>query len=188
MSNTNPLNKNERTKMIYSDMAPIGLDDYQEYRLNDLYTESKSRPPYDLTENCRKGDSYSHDLLSCKHKDNVLSDNFFSKSNIQIIQNGVRAEVYEQTKQVISEQDKTQILLVMRYVYFSFAKHLPNNIKGQLKELNERVIKYVVPLIVTEMKQYVNYVQDSFTTLKPQNYPDQTLAHGQRQYSFFQGF
>lgn len=192
MSNTNnpnnPNNKKERRKMIYSDVAPIGLEDYQEYRLHDLYTEKISRPPYDFSENCRRGDSYSSDLLSCHHKDNVLADNFFSRPNIQIIQNGLRAGVYKETKQVISEQDTTQILLTMRYVYFSFAKHLPHNIKGQIKELNDRVLKYLIPLVVSEIKQYTKYIQDSYVTMQPQNYPDQTTSHGQRQYSFFQGF
>jgi len=181
-------NNDERKQMLYSNVAPIGLEDYQEYRLQDLYTENQSRPPYDFVENCRKNDSYSHDLLSCHHKDNVLADNFFSKANIQIIQNGLRAEVHKQTKQIISEQDKTQVLLTMRYAYFSFAKHLAYNIKGQIAELNERVLKYLVPLVLNEMKQYATYIQDSFVSLKPQNNPEQTSSHGQRQYSLFPGF
>ena len=68
MSNTanpqNPNQKENRKRMINSNVAPIGLEDYQEYRLNDLYTENQSKPPYDFIEICRKGDSYSHDMLS----------------------------------------------------------------------------------------------------------------------------
>ena len=174
--------------MLYSNVAPIGLEDYQEYRLHDLYTESQSRPAYDMSENCRTGDSYSRDMLSCHHTTSAISDTFFSKPNIQIVQNAVRAQVFEKTKATISEQDKTQVLLVMRNIYFRFCKHLPHNVKDQINDMNKRVVAYLVPLILSEMKQYTTYVQDSFSTLRPQNYPEQTQSAGQRQFSLFPGF
>jgi hypothetical protein len=185
---TNPLNTKERAKMLYSNVAPIGLEDYQEYRLHDLYTESKSRPAYDMSENCRDGESYGSDMLSCHHKETAISRAFFSERNIQIIQNAIRAAVFEKTKETISEQDKTQILLVMRNIYFRFCKHLPHNVKEQIKDMNMRVLKYLEPLILSEMKQYTTYIQDSFSTLRPQNYPEQTQSAGQRQFSMFPGF
>jgi len=170
------------------DVAPIEFNDYVNYRLSDLHTESISRPPYDFNENCRQGDSYSHDMLNGKHADNVLADNFFCARNLQIIQNGIRARVYKKTKQVISEQDVTQIKQTQRWIYFTYAKHQPTCIASQIKELNERVITYLVPLVVSEVRQYNIYIQDSYTTLKPQEYPEQTTAHGQRQYSLFPDF
>lgn len=192
MSNTNnplnPNNKEEQKRRMYSNKAPIGLEDYQQYRLHDLLTENIARPPYDFSENCRNGDSYSHDLLSCHHKDNALANLFFSKKNIQIIQNGIRAKIYEKTKMTIAEQDTTQILLVMRYMYFHYGKNLPYNFKEQISDLNMRVYEYLIPLILSEMKQYFTYIQDSFTTLRPQNYPEQTQSYGQRQYSLFPEF
>ena len=169
-------------------VAPTNLEDYTKYRMQDLYTESQSRPPYTFQDNCREGDSYSHDMLNGKHADNVLSDNFFSKKNIQIIQNGIRSQVHQQTKQVIAEQDETQILLIMRYVYFQYAKHLPTCIPEQIKDLNKRVVTYLIPLIISEIKQYNIYIQDAYNTLKPQDYPEQTTSHGQRQFSLFPNF
>lgn len=178
-------NKNLNQFQLQSSTAPIEFSDYVNYRLHDLYTESQSRPPYNFNENCRKGDSYSHDMLNGKHADNVLSDNYFSKANIQIIQNALRSMVYKKTKQVISEQDETQILLVMRFMYFQYSKHLPYKIAEQIKELNDRVIAYLEPLVVSEIRQYNIYIQDAYTTLKPQEYPDQTTSYGQRQFSLF---
>ncbi|MEY3327647.1 MAG: Phaeocystis globosa virus, partial [Cyanobacteriota bacterium] len=124
--------------MNLPDVAPTNLEDYTKYRLQDLYTESQSRPSYQFQDNCREGDSYSHDMLNGKHPDNVLADNFFSKRNIQIIQNGIRAGVHKKTQQTISEQDETQILLIMRYMYFQYAKHLPTCIAEQIQDLNKR--------------------------------------------------
>jgi hypothetical protein len=178
-------NSNLSKAQLNSDVAPIEFGDYRDYRMKDLHTESISRPPYNFTENCREGDSYSHDMLNGKHADNPLADNLFSKKNIQIIQNAIRAQAYKKTKQVISEQDETQILQVMRFIYFTYAKHLPTCIASQIKELNERIVAYLVPLIVSEIKQYNIYIQDAYTTLKPQEYPEQTTSAGQRQFSLF---
>lgn len=178
-------NINSNQFKLQSATAPIEFSDYQNYRLHDLYTESLSRPPYNFNENCRQGDSYSHDMLNGKHADNVLADNYFSKANIQIVQNALRANVYKKTKQVIAEQDETQVLLVMRFMYFQYARHLPYKIAEQIKDLNERVVAYLEPLVVSELRQYNIYIQDAYTTLKPQEYPDQTTSYGQRQYSLF---
>lgn len=181
-------NNNLSEYQLHSDVAPIDFNDYNKYRMQDLYTESTSRPPYNFKENCREGDSYSHDMLNGKHADNVLADNLFSKQNLQIIQNAIRAKVYEKTKQVISEQDETQVILTVRWAYFTYAKHLPTCISNQIKDLNERVVAYLVPLIITEIRQYNIYIQDAYTTLKPQEYPEQTTSHGQRQFSLFPNY
>ena len=188
MSNSVNNDTQNRKRMVQSNIAPIGLEGYSEYRLNDLYTESQARPPYDFSENCRKGDSYVSDILECQDPNNPLTNTMFSKKNIQIIQNGIRAKVHDETNQVIAEQDETQILLIMRYVYYNYCKNLPYDIKQQIKDLNTRVIKYIVPLIAGEMKQYTTYIQDSYSSLRPQEYPDQTTSHGQRQYSMFPNF
>jgi hypothetical protein len=192
MSNTvnpnNPDNKQNRARMLNSNIAPIGLEDYSEYRLNDLYTEKQARPAYNFSENCRQGDSHATDLLECHDPNDPLTNTLFSKKNIQIIQNGIRATVHKETNQVIAQQDETQILLIIRYVYYTYCKNLAYNIQEQIKDLNNRVIKYVVPLVVGELKQYTTYIQDSFSTLRPQNYPDQTTSYGQRQFSMFPEF
>lgn len=178
-------NTNLTNFQLQSDVAPIDFGQYVNYRMHDLYTESQSRPPYNFNENCRRGDSYSHDMLNGKHVDNVLADNFFSRKNLQIIQNAVRAKVYKKTKQVISEQDETQVMQTQRWIYFTYAKHLPDCIPEQIKELNERVVEFLVPLIISEVRQYNIYIQDHYSTLKPQEYPEQTTSFGQRQFSLF---
>lgn len=168
--------------------APMSTHDYIDYRMNDLASEKISRPGYSMSDNCRRGDSHSHDLLGTNDPGNAISNTFFSRANIQMIQNGIRANVNRITSEVISEQDETQILLVMRFIYFKYSKHLPYNIPAQIKDLNTYTINYIYPLIVSEMKQYVHYIQDSYSSLRPQEYPEQTLSYGQRQYSMFQEY
>jgi hypothetical protein len=168
--------------------APMTTHDYIEYRMDDLASEQTSRPGYSLSENCRRGDSHSYDLLGTHDPGNAVSNTFFSNKNIQIVQNGIRANVHRVTSEVISEQDQTQILLVMRFIYFKYSKHLPYDISGQIKELNTYTIEYIFPLIVSELKQYTKYIQDSYSSLRPQEHPEQTTSYGQRQYSMFQEY
>jgi hypothetical protein len=179
--------KNKTTRRDES-VAPMDTHDYVAYRMDDLASEEISRPGYDMVDNCRNGDSHSYDLLGTNDPGNAISNTFFSKRNIKIIQNGIRANVFRLTEEVISEQDVTQVMLVMRFVYFNYSKHLPYNIQGQIRDLNSHVIKYIYPLVVGELKQYAKYIQDSYSSLRPQEHPEQTNSYGQRQYSMFQEF
>ena len=198
MNNTNPTNSNSNTNSGVGNgtrppfsqvgVAPMNVHDYIAYRMDDLSSENQSRPGYTLSENCRRGDSHSYDLLGTNDPGTGLSNAFFSQQNIKIIQNGIRASVHKYTKEIISEQDETQVLLVMRFVYFNYAKHLPYDIPGQIKELDKYVIDYIYPLIVGELKQYAGYIQDSYSSVRPQEYPEQTTSYGQRQYSLFQEY
>ena len=53
-------------------------------------------------------------------EDNVLSQVFFSKENIQIIQNGIRAGVYKKSNEkfVISPQNIDTIKIIMQSIYY----------------------------------------------------------------------
>ena len=58
-----------------------------------------------------------------------LSDAYFSKQNIQIIQNGIRKGVYDKSQQkiLIDNQPEDQIVTVMRSMYLQHSKNLEIN-------------------------------------------------------------
>ena len=155
-------------------------------RERDLISETVSRPPYSVRVNCRNDSTYNHDLLSGRQVHTVLSDLFFSDRNMKIIQNAIRYRIFTEIGEVISPQNETQLALIMRYYYFNYAKHQPNCITEQIKELNERVVTYCVPIILTEIKQYFLYIQDRYTSVKPPHYPEQGTSYGSKQFSLFQ--
>ena len=70
-----------------------------------------------------------------------LSQAFFSQQNIQIIQNGIRAGVYQRSngQYVIGPQDCDSLKIIMRSVYLQHAANQPNNISQQIAELNNIV-------------------------------------------------
>lgn len=93
---------------------------------------------------------------------NVLEDTFFSDENMDLINKQLIISVFKKTNGYIkiSEQSKSSLLIIMRYVFIEYAKHLPYNIAEQIKELNCRVVNEVVPNIITNATQHINYIAE----------------------------
>lgn len=98
-----------------------------------------------------------------------LSDTFFSHQNIQIIQNGIRAGVYERSKgkYVIGNQECDTLKIIMRSIFLQYAANQPTNIKGQIEELNKMVLDYCVPQVFGEAHGYHKYIVDASTMYTP---------------------
>ena len=118
----------------------------------------------------------------------VLSDLYFSGPNIQIIQNGIRAGVYHHSKgkYKIGNQDLDTLKIIMRSIFLQFSNNNPNNITGQIKNLNELVINYSVPQIMGEAEGYLNYKRDVSTLAIPLERPKSTYhTNTLKQKNFF---
>lgn len=89
-----------------------------------------------------------------------LEDAFFSNENIDLINKQLILSVYKKTNgQVkISNQSKEKLIIVMRYVYLEYAKHLPHNITDQIRDLNCQVVGQILPDIITNVNQHINYL------------------------------
>ena len=73
-----------------------------------------------------------------------LSCTYFSKENIKIIQNAIRAGVYEMSKQqyIIDNQDIDILSTIMRSIFLQYSSNLEKNILEQIEALNKLVIDY----------------------------------------------
>jgi hypothetical protein len=120
-----------------------------------------------------KATNYADALSGNNLENNLLSSVFFSSENIQIIQNGLRAGVYEMSnrKFVISPQNIDQLKIVMRSMYLQHAKHSPDNIKKQVEELNNLVLGYAVPYVYNESMGYMKYLEDQSMLVVPLELP-----------------
>jgi hypothetical protein len=98
-----------------------------------------------------------------------LSKTFFSKENIQIIQNGIRAGVYEKSngQYTIGNQDCDALKIIMRSVFLQNAANQPMNIASQVEELNKIVLDYCVSHVYSEAKGYMKYLYDASTLVVP---------------------
>lgn len=95
-------------------------------------------------------------------EDNPVSSLFFSKHNVDVLQDGIRYSVYKRTndKTVISRQSDIELRVIMRSVYLQYARHLPYRVVDQVKELNTKVLDFAVPRILVELDTYLNYAVD----------------------------
>jgi len=105
--------------------------------------------------------------------DSNLSNAYFSKENIQIIQNGIRAGVYKQSNNqyVVAPQDCDSLKIVMRSIYLQYSANLPGNISGQIEALNQMVLNFCIQQVYSEAKGYMKYLSDASNMYVPIAHP-----------------
>ena len=91
-----------------------------------------------------------------------LNELFFSKANMEIIQNKIRYQVYINTekKHIIGKQSDVELEIIMRSTYLQHSPNLPNQITEQIKYLNELVTNWCVEKIIPEVYQYMGYLKE----------------------------
>lgn len=106
-------------------------------------------------------------------ENSLLSNLYFSGGNMQIIQNGIRAEVYRKSngQLVIGSQDCDSLKIIMRSVFLQNAVNQPDNITEQIESLNKIVLDYIVPRVYSEALGYNKYLSDVSTMYKPMDLP-----------------
>ena len=119
------------------------------------------------------------EALNGNWQDSILSKAYFSKNNIQIIQNGIRAGVYKLSKDqyIIAPQCIDTLKIIMRSVFLQYSANMNDNIKNQIMSLNDIVIKYCVPTIYSETKGYLKYLHDASTMHMPIDHPVLSGCH-----------
>jgi hypothetical protein len=105
--------------------------------------------------------------------DSALSNAYFSKENIQIIQNGIRAGVYKQSNNqyVVAPQDCDSLKIVMRSIFLQYSANLPGNISSQIEALNQMVLNFCIQQVYGEAKGYMKYLSDASNMYVPIAHP-----------------
>lgn len=119
--------------------------------------------PYDLHQNLGVNQNAGfNDALKNIHNDNHVSRLFFSRVNIDFVQQKIIDEVYKASRDEykIAKQSEEALEIVMRAMYLQHSRNLPCKIKEQVKELNKHVLDFCVPNIMTNIKQYIGYIRD----------------------------
>jgi hypothetical protein len=113
-------------------------------------------------------------------EENNLSRAYFSAENIQIIQNGLRAGVYEMSNEkfVILPQNIDTLKVIMKSIYMQYAENYTNNVTEEIVRLNNLVLDYAVPTVYKEAIGYMKYIEDQSTIAMPLAVP----RHHDRQY------
>ena len=122
---------------------------------------------------CDSKSTEYRDALKGNWKESPLSLTFFSAQNIQILQNGIRAGVYNLSKGhfTISPQCTDTLKIIMRSVFLSYSANKPNNISSQVSALNQIVLDYCIPQVYGEAQGYMKYKEDSSSLIVPLEHP-----------------
>lgn len=106
-------------------------------------------------------------------EDTVLSKAFFSKENIQIIQNGIRAGVYAKSNKqyVINPVSCDTLKNTMQSVFEQYAANQPTNITEQIQNLNQIVLNHCIFHAYSEAQGYLRYLQDISSPLTIMAHP-----------------
>jgi hypothetical protein len=102
-----------------------------------------------------------------------LSQAFFSQQNIQMLQNGIRAGVYNRSngQYVIGPQDCDSLKIIMRSVFLQQSANQPGNYKQQISQLNKIVLDYCIQQVYSEAQGYMKYISDVSTLVVPISHP-----------------
>ena len=115
------------------------------------------------------------DALTGNWIDTPMSMAFFSKENMQIIQNGIRAGVYKLSKGVynVGNQSVDNLKIIMRSIFLQSATNKETNITAQINALNNLVLDYCVKRVYNEAVAYMNYRRDASCMYTPISHPVQ---------------
>jgi hypothetical protein len=103
--------------------------------------------------------NYAKEATKNIHSDSNLSRVYFSKENIDLLQDMVRYQVYEQSNRqhVVERQSDTELEVIMRHFYLTYGRNQPDRITEQVAELNTYVVNECVPMILSSVEQYLAY-------------------------------
>lgn len=99
---------------------------------------------------------------------------FFSDDNIKRIQKEIKNKVFELSKgkfKLEVDQDHDDLLIAMRYIYIEHSRNLPTHIVKQVKILNKELLNYIIPDIITNIKQTYSYLKEISSPINPHNHP-----------------
>jgi hypothetical protein len=131
---------------------------YQNGRVT-LYSGSNFSP-YETYTGSLEPQKCFDDSVKRIHVSTPLTESFFSRENVDLIQQELIKRIYNQTGYVISRQSDMNLQIIMRSIYLQYGKNLPCQIKEQVIELNEEVLKECIKIVLPNIEQTIGYRKD----------------------------
>jgi len=106
---------------------------------------------------------FQADMLRGNWEVTPVSTAFFSVENVKRIQQLVRKGVFDRSQSkgyVIDDQSTDELKIIMRAIYYQYARNMPKDIMAQVEDLNRKVVDWSVPHILSAVDHYFFYLKD----------------------------
>lgn len=119
------------------------------------------------------------DSLRSNIDENCISKLFFSKINVNLLQQFIQEEVFRLSNGTykIGRQSDMELSIIMRSLYLQNGPY-SNCAKFEVRKLNKMVLDDAVSKIYSAIKQYIVYKKDVSTLPKPMLHPEYTSNSG----------
>lgn len=105
------------------------------------------------------------DIIKTLVERNPVSDMFFSHQNMKHLKKLICHSIYQKSGGKYNPspeaQSDNELLVVMRSIYLTHARHLPDQIREQVAELNFQVMIDMVPRAISQAQLQLAYIRDS---------------------------
>lgn len=162
-----------------NDMGKQYYNQFQNGRVIDVTDKNyKTIPLFDG--NNDKKDNFKNEALQHIQTVSPLSNLFFSRYNINRVQNELRYRVWLQSgkKYVIGRQSDIELEIVMRATYLQFSLNQNEKFEEQVNYLNKLVLDYCVPNVLSEVEQYLGYLDNVQKLPNPLPLPENLSSSG----------
>lgn len=166
----------------YANTNDLGKQYYNQFengRVIDITkTNYKTIPLFD--NNNDKKDNFKYEALQHIQQPSPLSYLFFSKHNMDRIQTEMRYEVWMQSgkKYVIGRQSEIELEVIMRAIWLQYSLNQDKDFKKQINYLNKLVLDYCVPNVLSEVQQYLGYLDNVQKLPNPLPLPENLSSAG----------
>jgi hypothetical protein len=112
----------------------------------------------------------------------ILSKVFFHPKNVDLVQKQIIMEVFRRTNgaYLIEKQNEEDLQIIMRSMFLQHARHVPDHIKDQIRELNNIVVDDIVPNVVSQINAYFGYLERAFGPRQILDRPEYVSTSGQK--------
>ena len=166
----------------YAETNDLGKQYYNQFqngRVVDITKKNYKTIPLFEGNNDKK-DNFKYEALQHVQAPSALAMLFFSKANLDRIQTELRYQVWLQSgkKYVIDKQSDIELEVIMRSIYLQFSLNQDKDFKEQITYLNKLVLDYCVPNVLSEVEQYLGYLDNVQKLPNPLPLPENLSSAG----------
>jgi len=170
----------EDTAQYTNPIANYEYHRHSNFLFNDHYGD------YKIIDQKQESPDYIYlDIIKNVQERNPLIDFYFSKRNLDHVQNLIISMIHAKTQGAykISRQSDNELLTIMRSIYITTPTNpfaTGRDFRAEVCKLNKNVLDWVIPRLLVNIQQYLGYVRDQGNNVYPIEHPQFLSSAGNR--------